>query len=138
MIVKLHQVREFAQVSWNISVNIIIFFFSSKQRVLKGDMKHGHLNIYSSMTSGQTPSVDEDHMTRLKAPEQLLKGPCDWKLFSIKGQSWPTDQHMTLNPVPEWSIYESPFIYPIEKQDCTAMHSSSWSHAIENNWVLAF
>lgn len=90
------------------------------------------------MTSGQTPAVDEDHMTRLKAPEQLLKGPCDWKMFSIKGQRWPADQHITLNQVPEWSIYKIPFISPIEKQHCTAMHSSSWSFTIVNNRVLAF
>lgn len=34
--------------------------------------KNGHLNIYNSMTTVQTPSEDEDHVTWLKAPEYPL------------------------------------------------------------------
>ncbi len=36
--------------------------------------KKGNLNIWNSAT-GQTPSADEDHAIRSKAPEQLIHGP---------------------------------------------------------------
>ncbi len=38
-----------------------------------GQNKHGHMSV--SMTTGQTPSADEDHVTHLKAPENLLNRP---------------------------------------------------------------
>lgn len=38
--------------------------------------KDGSLNISDSTLTGKTPSAEEDGVIRLKAPDQLLNGPC--------------------------------------------------------------
>lgn len=39
---------------------------------MKALRKNGNLNIYSSISTGQTPSADEVHVIRWKAPELQL------------------------------------------------------------------
>lgn len=39
-----------------------------------------HINICNTETTGQIPTVDQDHEISLKAPEQPLSGPCSGTL----------------------------------------------------------
>ena len=43
---------------------------------VKYELSISNFNIYSSTTTGQTPSAEEDHAIRSKAPEQLLNNYC--------------------------------------------------------------
>ncbi len=52
------------------------------QRVKKQEKKNvlqysqnRNFNLYNSMTTGQTPSAEEDHVIWSKVPGQLLNGP---------------------------------------------------------------
>lgn len=45
------------------------------EKPLKVLEKNKNLDIYNSMTTGQTPSTEEDHVRHSNAPEEQLNGP---------------------------------------------------------------